>query len=166
MHTARPIAAFAGTLLLAVACSSEAPLPTAGTVHLDVIAGGHHGGAPSTVAMTQEVTSAPAWAGDPDGRGDARLTINVGQGEVCWEIAVRDIALPATAAHIHEAPVGVRGPVVVGLSAPGADGATSGCASGVNRELLRRLLTDPSAFYVNVHTTDFPAGAVRGQMGE
>lgn len=169
MHTTRPIRAFSGILLLAAACGTETALPTEGTVRLAVVAGmvasDRHAGAPATIALTQEVTSSPAWAGDPDGEGEANLTINVGEQNVCWTIAVSDISLPATSAHIHEAPVGVRGPIVVALSAPDAGGEASGCASGVDRELLRRLLAEPSSFYVNVHTTDFPAGAVRGQMG-
>ena len=44
--------------------------------------------------------------GDPDGSGTATLTLNHGQGEVCFELTVSGIA-PATAAHIHFAPAGV-----------------------------------------------------------
>lgn len=99
--------------------------------------------------------------GDPDGSGAALVRVNPGQGTVCWEITVSDIA-PATASHIHEAPPGVAGPVVVPLSPP-TDGSSSGCAD-VDRELALAILKDPGAFYVNVHNADFPAGAVRGQL--
>ena len=40
---------------------------------------------------------------------------NYGQGTVCWENSVSGITLPASAAHIHEAPVTAPGPVVVPL---------------------------------------------------
>jgi hypothetical protein len=99
--------------------------------------------------------------GDPDGEGTAAITVNPGQGEVCFELAVSDIA-PATAAHIHVGPVGVAGPVVVGL-APPTSGMSSGC-SAVDRELALAIVQDPGGYYVNVHNAPFPAGAVRGQL--
>ena len=103
--------------------------------------------------------------GDPDGTGAARITLNQGRGTVCWSIHVENITLPAAAAHIHRGPAGVPGPVVVGLSAPDASGNSSGCLSGVDRALIKEIRKNPSQFYVNVHTSDFPAGAVRGQLG-
>ena len=103
--------------------------------------------------------------GDPDGSGTATITLNHGQGTVCWELNVSGITLPATAAHIHEAPVGVAGPVDVGLSAPNADGFASGCAT-VSREEIKEIIQHPEEYYVNVHTTDYPAGALRGQLSK
>lgn len=101
--------------------------------------------------------------GDPDGSGTATIKINYGQGTLCWDIRVTGITLPATAAHIHDAPVGVAGPVFVGLSGPGTKGAAIGCAS-VSRDLLKAILEHPEEYYVNVHNADFPAGALRGQL--
>jgi hypothetical protein len=103
--------------------------------------------------------------GDPDGSGTATITLNHGQGTVCWQIWVSDITLPATAAHIHEAPVGVAGPVDVALSAPDASGFASGCAT-VSREEIKEIIQHPEEYYVNVHTTDYPAGALRGQLSK
>src|SRR5215207_490716 len=67
--------------------------------------------------------------GDPDGSGTAVLRLNSGQEEICWEIEVSNITLPATAAHIHIGTAIEAGPVVVGLSAPNANGHASGCTS-------------------------------------
>jgi hypothetical protein len=100
---------------------------------------------------------------DPDGSGTARITVNPGQGEICYDLAVSNIA-PATAAHIHEAPAGVAGPVVVPLSPP-TDGSSSDCAS-VSRELAKEIIQNPSEYYINVHNAEFPAGAVRGQLSK
>ncbi|MBA3739390.1 MAG: CHRD domain-containing protein [Actinobacteria bacterium] len=101
--------------------------------------------------------------GDPDGSGTATITINRGLGEVCWEIEVTDITLPAIGAHIHLAPVTAAGPVVVPLTPPDSTGTSSGCTT-VDRELAKAIAKDPGAYYVNVHTTDYPAGALRGQL--
>ena len=100
--------------------------------------------------------------GDPDGAGSASLRLNPGQGQICFELEVTGIA-PATAAHIHVGPAGVAGPVVVGLTPPTA-GQSSGCAE-VDRELVLAIIHDAANYYVNVHNADFPAGAVRGQLG-
>ena len=102
--------------------------------------------------------------GDPDGSGTAVITINRGLGEVCWELEVTGITLPAIAAHIHIAPVTDPGPVVIPLTAPDATGTSSGCTT-VDMALAKAIAKNPAAYYVNVHTTDFPAGALRAQLG-
>ena len=102
-------------------------------------------------------------AGDPNGSGTASVIVNPGQGRICYELTVSNIA-PATAAHIHEAPVGVAGSIVVALAAP-SDGDSSGCVS-VTRKLALEILKDPADYYVNVHNAAFPAGAVRGQLAK
>lgn len=119
------------------------------------------GGRPIAVDMTG-AQEAPG-PGDPDGSGTAFFTFNQGQGEICYELTVENIA-PATAAHIHRAPAGSPGPVVVPLAAP-TSGSSSGCAS-VDPALIMEIRQNPSAFYVNVHNADFPAGAVRGQLSK
>ncbi|MBA3267249.1 MAG: CHRD domain-containing protein [Acidimicrobiia bacterium] len=68
---------------------------------------------------------------------------------------------PATAAHIHEAPPGAPGPVVQGLIAP-TRGRSAGCLT--NYALAADIAADPGDYYVNVHNTPFPGGAVRGQL--
>jgi hypothetical protein len=119
------------------------------------------GGRPFATAMTG-ANEAPG-PGDPDGSGYAVITLNQGLGMVCWELSVEGIA-PATAAHIHRAPVGSPGPVVVPLSPP-ADGFSSGCAIA-DPGLIKEIRQSPEEFYVNVHNADFPAGALRGQLGK
>ncbi|MGE5156087.1 MAG: DUF5979 domain-containing protein, partial [Betaproteobacteria bacterium] len=82
-----------------------------------------------------------------------------------WQLSVANIILPATGAHIHRGAVGVAGPIVVPLSAPDAAGKASGCVK-VERSLAKELIQHPARFYVNVHTTDFSGGAIRGQLGK
>lgn len=101
--------------------------------------------------------------GDPDGSGTADVRVNQDEGEICFEITVANIA-PATAAHIHVAPAGIPGPVVVPLTPP-TSGVSSGCVN-VDPALAKAIRQDASAYYVNVHNAQFPAGAVRGQLSK
>jgi hypothetical protein len=75
-----------------------------------------------------------------------------------------NIKLPAIAAHIHRGAASVAGPVVVPLQPPDSFGRSRSCTTGVDRALIKEILTEPYNFYVNVHTTDFPNGAMRGQL--
>lgn len=159
------LALFSTMIPLVTGCGAGSPVPTEGTVHLAVVAGAAHGGRPFHHGMTQEVTVVPVYAGDADGSGEALITINLGRREVCWELSVSGVALPATAAHIHRAPEGIRGGISVSLSPPGLSGTVAGCATVQDAGLLQEILVQPEEFYVNVHTAEYPAGAVRAQLG-
>lgn len=79
----------------------------------------NHGGQPMTVSMTGSA-EVPG-PGDTDGTGSATITLNHGQGEVCYELSVANIE-KATAAHIHKGAIGEAGDVKVPLTAA-ADGS-------------------------------------------
>ena len=98
--------------------------------------------------------------GDPDGAGLARVALDPRAGRACLRLDLADIAAPA-AAHIHEGPTGVAGPIVVDFTATLAGDE---CVEGVDPALLKRIRTNPAAFYVNVHNARFPTGAIRGQL--
>jgi hypothetical protein len=82
---------------------------------------------------------------------------------VCAIIAVQNIDLPATMAHIHLGTAGTNGPIVVNLPPPGINGISSGCVK-ITRSLATVIKKNPAFYYVNVHTLLFPDGAVRGQL--
>jgi hypothetical protein len=69
------------------------------------------------------------------------------------------------AAHIHKGGPSAAGPVVVALAPPksGTAGAVSGCLT-YPKATLSAIAANPGRYYVNVHTTDFPDGAIRGQL--
>ena len=113
---------------------------------------------------TEVCPTAPTTCGGP-GTGTATITIDRNAQTVCYSITTQNVALPLLAAHIHEAPVGVAGPVVVPLfTSPVNSATTSGCVTDVNKNLLKDILRNPEEYYVNVHNAPFPAGAVRGQL--
>ncbi|MGH6705791.1 MAG: CHRD domain-containing protein [Sphingomicrobium sp.] len=103
--------------------------------------------------------------GDADGSGTFSATINPGQGRLCYELTATGIAAP-TAAHIHTGTSSQAGPVLIGLTTP--TGTTtftsSGCITTLSRADLDAIRKSPQAFYVNVHNTPFPGGAIRGQL--
>jgi CHRD domain len=72
------------------------------------------------------------------------------------------------AAHIHQGPVGVEGPPVELLFGGPDTSAHEIVQSGVATPLASTtgadLCANPSGYYVNYHSTAFPAGAIRGQL--
>jgi hypothetical protein len=99
--------------------------------------------------------------GDPDGTGTAKITADAATNTVCYDVTVQRIGTP-TAAHLHRGAAGVAGAPVVTFKAPTA-GAASECLS-VDKTLAAAIIADPSNYYVNVHTADYPSGAIRGQL--
>ena len=120
-----------------------------------------HGGAGLDAVLTG-ANEVPG-PGDPDGAGTARVTLNLGQGEVCYELTATRIA-PATMAHIHRGPAGVAGPVVIPLVPP-TSGSSTACTTAT-RDLIKAIRQDPAAYYDNVHNAPYPGGAIRGQLGK
>ena len=123
------------------------------------------GGRPLTADLNgpNEVTP-----GDPDGTGTMHLTLNQGQGEICFDLDVDDISAP-TRAHIHSAPAGSNGPIVVFffdvVIADPIPVAFDGCVEA-DADLIKDIRQNPENYYINVHNDEFPAGAIRGQLSK
>lgn len=96
--------------------------------------------------------------GDPDGFGTATLTIDDVALTVSWNISVSNLD-PVILDHIHQGDATVNGPVVVDFG-----GLLSG--GPIFDADLAGVLANPSGYYVNVHTTTFTGGAIRGQIPE
>lgn len=96
----------------------------------------------------------------PDNTIEFTFTINNKSGETY------------VAAHIHKAPAGVNGPIhwdflQAGIPVASVSGQPSqlrGVARPRAAAVLADLLANPAGYYVNVHSTRFPGGAVRGQL--
>ena len=101
---------------------------------------------------------------DGDRNGGGSFTAVIKGRQMCFGLAVKNIDDPV-AAHIHKGRKGVNGDIVVTLVPPedGDPGASSGCTT-LTRKLVRAIRKNPRRYYVNVHTEDFPDGAVRGQL--
>jgi hypothetical protein len=101
--------------------------------------------------------------GDPNGFGTAAIQFR-SSTEICVAIVVAKIKKPI-GAHLHQGFPPENGPIVVPLTTPskGDPGESFTCAT-IEAELAARIKKNPSNFYVNVHTSDFQGGAIRGQL--
>ncbi|CAN5256708.1 hypothetical protein BH24CHL10_BH24CHL10_08030 [soil metagenome] len=104
-----------------------------------------------------------------DGTGTAVIEVitSTDPAEICFTFTGEGVTFPIAAGHIHEAPVGVAGDVVVPLftdTDPQAAFPIEGCVE-VEAELAAEIEANPADYYVNLHNADFPAGALRGQLG-
>jgi CHRD domain len=137
------------------------PAPATGQCPLQLQPASKTGGRPLTATLTG-AAEVPG-PGDTNGTGTATLKLNQGRGKVCFVLTARNITLPATGAHIHVGAAGIAGDVVVPLTPPDASGVSAGCVTAT-RATIKAIKKNPSLYYVNIHTSDFPAGAIRGQL--
>ncbi len=119
----------------------------------------------ASLSGTEEVPAPDLGAvGDPDGTGGA--VVLVGRDRVDFALSWRDIGAP-TMGHVHLGASGVNGPVDVPFFATalpdGTYGAT-GSVTDLDAATLAAITEDPTGFYVNLHSAEFPSGAVRGQL--
>lgn len=141
-------------ILLSVSASSVSAGSRVGVFHL-------------TLTGDQEATATcapPTVCGDPDALAVMTLVVNPNTDTVCFVAKWWNIDGTVSASHIHLAPVGVPGPVVVPLfsGAFAGTGMTRGCVSA--NAIAGAILANPSAYYANIHSSVYPAGAVRAQL--
>ncbi|MFE5407413.1 CHRD domain-containing protein [Microbacterium sp. NPDC056569] len=105
----------------------------------------------------QEVTGA-------EGGAHGFFTYTIEGTQFCYTLSVKRLTAPATAAHVHVAPQGVAGPVVIGLTIPNQESSETSACTTVDQALLTAIAENPRAYYVNVHTSTYPGGEVRGQL--
>lgn len=113
------------------------------------------------------VTPTVCDVGDQDGTATGSITVNVGQDRVCWEFTAVANVDPVNRGHIHKAPAGSNGGIVVDFFnvAAGTEGPLTGCTTTpLGKDLLLDIIRNPSAYYLNLHNVPFPGGAIRGQL--
>jgi CHRD domain len=107
--------------------------------------------------------------GDPDGSAKAEVSARPGEHKICVRMVYEPGVGRATAIHIHEVGSGQQGSAIatlyeeVGGGAPGPS-LIIGCEGKMPKPLVRRVAKHPRSFYIDLHTLDFPDGALRGQL--
>ena len=161
-----PTLAAAGLVCLAVA----APLAQAG--HSNIVLEAELNG-------REEVSAdgSMALVGDPNGRAEAYVFgIDGDPNTLCYLLVgvkkIAELSQPpggGRAAHIHRGARGTNGPVVANLAWP-QDGQAGDCLTDgeagkfMNGGSVQEILRNPTGFYVNIHNSVYPAGAIRGQL--
>jgi hypothetical protein len=97
--------------------------------------------------------------GAAGGKGTAVIKLNDADNTVCYELTYEGIGKP-TMAHIHTGAKGVAGPPAVTLDIKKGD---TGCVPA-DPSTVAAIRDDPAGHYVNIHTEEFPKGAIRGQL--
>jgi len=93
------------------------------------------------------------------GTGSAAITYDDNTNQLSWNIAFVGLSNVPFAAHFHEAPFGINGPVVVPISLSASP-------------FIGNAIVPPAAeasllagnVYINIHTVLNPAGEIRGQV--
>lgn len=100
--------------------------------------------------------------GRPDASGLARISIANDYSKVCYELSdLRHVGM-IKGVDIQAGALASNGPAVLRLKENG-DEVYAGCASSA-ASTGKMMQANPQDFYVNVHTLDFPGGALRGQL--
>jgi hypothetical protein len=100
------------------------------------------------------------------GFGNATVTFDATRANITVTITATNLGAPINNFHIHEGAAGVAGPVVENLIVLGGvfvNGTMTGTFP-IAADVALRMVQNPSNFYVNIHTTAFPNGAIRGQL--
>ncbi len=113
----------------------------------------------ATLTGAQEVGG-----GDADGYATAQVSVADRADQICYDINdIRNLS-DIIAIHVHRGAPGVDGPPVWTL-AKANEGGWKGCTD--KAEWMQDAFENRFRnYYVNVHTTEYPNGAIRGQLGD
>jgi len=132
----------------------------------------------ATLGGAEETTATPGVLGLLTGAvGTATVSVDATNEEVAVQLNLFNFATGTSAGHIHVGPRGVAGPVVLNFPIPtGRTGDLPlsfrlGVAAFVARpEIGINTMSDliqaivGGGAYVNIHTSQYPAGEIRGQL--
>ncbi|HKQ76045.1 MAG TPA: CHRD domain-containing protein [Blastocatellia bacterium] len=140
--------------------------------------------AANTVAMNTAQEVSPPTPLPNNASGTGTITVNPVRNPATGEISGGTVTftvsfdLPADSTvvglHIHEQVAGSNGPVVIDTGLSGNNRLPSPTGKGTfnqevvitanNLAVFRRLMANPTGFYVNLHTLANTAGVIRGQL--
>jgi hypothetical protein len=103
-------------------------------------------------------------ANNSSGNGNCMITLNATETQLTVTCNYRSLTSNVVGAHIHDnGPVGVNGPIAFDFS---FTGGTNGAIGPLTFDTTPAQVADLRAnrLYVNMHTSNFPGGEIRGQV--
>lgn len=91
------------------------------------------------------------------------VTIDTVSGSITYTVSVAGNTEPVAAAHIHQAPKGAAGPVVVTLDTAAVSAGTRATTT-VDPAVAAAIAAAPESYYLNAHSASFPGGFARAQL--
>lgn len=148
--------------VLAAACEEDSPTGPSGN--------------PNQVRFIAQLAPAnevPAIAsGEASGIGTAAITLDATAATATFQVAVS--GFPSTTqmniAHIHQAPAGTNGAIVVDTTLTSGQFVLTNGAGSFTRTVpasaavVQGIINNPAGFYFNIHSTLHPGGVARGQL--
>ena len=110
----------------------------------------------TTLASSLDGPSVPT-GGDGNGWADFVASIDGDNGRLCYRLETHNVD-NQTIAHIHEGSAGDPGRPLINLT------IGSNSCTNISASLMQDILDNPSNYYVDVLSSAFPKGAVRGQL--
>ena len=98
------------------------------------------------------------------GYGVATFILNATRDTLCVSVTVRDLSSAITTAHIHEGSYGLSGPPIIDLTPFISGNRINATLTGgmITPQIVGALIA--RQFYINVHTSNFVNGEIRGQI--
>jgi len=170
MHRSIALLAIAASVLLAAACGSdETTAPSAAPLVFSALLSPANEVPPISNA---ENVGHGAVQVQFDVTRDTSGNITAATGTFYFQLVDYPAGTVIQGAHIHPAPVGTNGPVVIstGLATANTVTLTSGTGDFTFRNvfsdpaIVQQIANNPAAFYFNVHSPSNPGGFSRGQL--
>ena len=110
--------------------------------------------------------------------GTATFVYTTATNSLSYDVTFSGLSAPATMSHIHFGLPGTTGPVILPFTSPGPLPVTSGsfagtltsadlipnAAAGINNFADAIAAIQNHQTYINIHTSNFPGGEIRGQI--
>ncbi|HEX8207964.1 MAG TPA: CHRD domain-containing protein [Solirubrobacteraceae bacterium] len=105
--------------------------------------------------------------GDPNGSGTGTVSVYPSRNTLCWSLNASGVG-QGVELHLHRGTRNEQSVVVSTVSlmtdALRTPGSISGCLYVTRRSILNEIQARPHMFYMALHNTEFPGGALRGQL--
>jgi hypothetical protein len=102
--------------------------------------------------------------GDPNGTANLNLRVNRQKARVCFVLTYKKLSGHVTGAFIHKGDEGEIARPIITLFEGDHASPVQACVHDLKKRLVKRLKRKPAQHYVDVTTSKYPDGAIRGQL--